>query len=231
VGTPPVLDDLRNQKNLPIPGNEAPQESIGAFLKSSSAEGRNPTHFADVADNSEFSIRKLSEERKVGVFSRFAVLGANIDIKWDKTSRPIPPDGVPRISGCHPPNIEQTWMISGRRCAQFCTHHQTLLHLLCLCHDHFVPQLTEQPADPRRMGSGLQGDATLRYFSKSLLHRFRCRRQFLFQNDLACFIQNTVERPAIAQIQTDRQLLLKISFCNACTVLVFFIAGLLSVAP
>ena len=36
---------------------------------------------------------------------------------------------------------------------------------------------------------------------------FRYRRQLLFQNDLACFIQNTAERPVVSQIQTDRQLL------------------------
>src|SRR6266853_2077649 len=78
-------------------------------------------------------------------------------------------------------------------------------------YDHFVPQLTEQPADPRGMGSCLQGHETPRYFSKGLLHRFRCRRQFLFQNDLACFIQNTVERPAISEVQTNREL---VSFEN-----------------
>src|SRR6202043_2879945 len=83
-------------------------------------------------------------------------------------------------------------------------------------HDHFVPQLTEQPAYPGGMGSGLQCDETSRYLSKGLLHRFRCRRQFLFQNDLACFIQNTVERPAISQIQTDGQLLLLENFALEC---------------
>src|SRR6266481_1406223 len=57
------------------------------------------------------------------------------------------------------------------------------------------------------MCSCLQCDETPRYLSKGLFHRFRCRRQLLLQNDLACFIQNTVERPAISQIQTDRQLL------------------------
>src|SRR5580658_10092559 len=66
------------------------------------------------------------------------------------------------------------------------------------------------------MCSGLQCDATLRYFSKGSLHRFRCRRQLLFQNDLGCFIQNTVERPAISQIQTNRQLLLLENFALEC---------------
>src|ERR1700676_459323 len=61
------------------------------------------------------------------------------------------------------------------------------------------------------MCSGLQCDETSRYFSKGLLHRFRCRRQFLFQNDLACSIQNTVERPAISEVQTNREL---VSFEN-----------------
>src|SRR5258706_2712157 len=66
------------------------------------------------------------------------------------------------------------------------------------------------------MCSCLQCDETSRYLSKGLLHRFRCGRQFLFQNDLACFIQNTVERPTISQIQSDRQLLLFEDFALEC---------------
>src|SRR5580658_6803492 len=58
------------------------------------------------------------------------------------------------------------------------------------------------------MCSCLQGDETSRHLSKRLLHRFRCRRYFLFQNDFARFIQNTVERPTISQIHTDGLLLL-----------------------
>src|SRR6266404_8732123 len=61
------------------------------------------------------------------------------------------------------------------------------------------------------MGSGLQCDAALRYPRKCLLHCFRCRRHFLFQKDFACFIQNAVERPAIAEVQTNREL---VSFEN-----------------
>src|SRR3981189_842544 len=55
------------------------------------------------------------------------------------------------------------------------------------------------------MCSGLQCDAALRYPRKYLLHCFRCRRHFLFQKDFACFIQNAVERPAIAEVQTNRE--------------------------
>src|ERR1700693_5866217 len=90
------------------------------------------------------------------------------------------------------------------------------LHLLCMRYDHFVSQLTEQPAYPGGMGSCLQCDETSRYLSKGLLHRFWCRRQLLFPNHLARFIQNTVERPAITQIQTDRQLLLLENFTLEC---------------
>src|ERR1700683_1971427 len=61
------------------------------------------------------------------------------------------------------------------------------------------------------MCSGLQGHKTPRYLLKYLFHRFRCRRHFLFQKDFPRFIQNTVERPAISQIQTDREL---VSFEN-----------------
>src|SRR6266851_83971 len=66
------------------------------------------------------------------------------------------------------------------------------------------------------MCAGLQCDQTPRYLRKCLLHPFRCRRHFLFQNDLACFLQNTVERPAISQIDTDRQLLLLENFVPKC---------------
>jgi hypothetical protein len=55
------------------------------------------------------------------------------------------------------------------------------------------------------MCSCLHGDETPRYPFKCLLHRFRCRRHFLFQNDFACFVQNTVERPAIAEVHTNRE--------------------------
>src|ERR1700737_2025173 len=55
------------------------------------------------------------------------------------------------------------------------------------------------------MCSGLQGDETSRYLLKCLLNRFRCRRHFLFQKDFARFIQNAVERPAIAEVQTNRE--------------------------
>src|SRR6202007_273539 len=61
------------------------------------------------------------------------------------------------------------------------------------------------------MCSGLHGDETSRYPLKCLLHRFRCRGHFLFQNDFARFIQNAVERPAIAEVQTNREL---VSFEN-----------------
>src|ERR1700736_4995480 len=61
------------------------------------------------------------------------------------------------------------------------------------------------------MCSGLQSDETSRYPPKGLLHRFRCRRHFLFQKDFARFIQNAVERPAIAEVQTNREL---VSFEN-----------------
>src|SRR6266576_5713801 len=61
------------------------------------------------------------------------------------------------------------------------------------------------------MCSGLQCDAALRYPRKCLLHCFRCRRHFLFQKDFARFIQNAVVRPAIAEVQTNREL---VSFEN-----------------
>src|ERR1700740_1123522 len=56
------------------------------------------------------------------------------------------------------------------------------------------------------MCSALHGDETSRYPLKCLLHRFRCRGHFLFQKDFARFIQNAIERPAIAEVQTNREL-------------------------
>src|SRR5438309_2376160 len=61
------------------------------------------------------------------------------------------------------------------------------------------------------MCSGLQGDETSRYALKCLLHRFRCRRHFLFRKNFARFIQNAVARPAIAEVHTNREL---VSFEN-----------------
>src|ERR1700747_2920892 len=61
------------------------------------------------------------------------------------------------------------------------------------------------------MCSRLQGDETLRYLRKCLLHRFRCHRHFLLQNDFARFIQNAVARPLIAEVHTNREL---VSFEN-----------------
>src|ERR1700730_7271323 len=66
------------------------------------------------------------------------------------------------------------------------------------------------------MCSCLERDQTPRYLSKGLLHRFRCCRYFLFKNDFACFIQNTIERPTISEIHTDRQLLLLQKFITKC---------------
>src|SRR5712675_1817539 len=65
------------------------------------------------------------------------------------------------------------------------------------------------------MCSRLQGDETLRYLRKCLLHRFRCHRHFLFQNDFPRFIQNAVARPVIAEVQTNREL---VSFENRASI-------------
>ena len=77
------------------------------------------------------------------------------------------------------------------------------MHPLCVRHDHFVSQRSQQPAYPGGMCSCLQCDATPRYPRKCLLHRLRCRRQFLFQNDLACFISNAVERISVGMATTS----------------------------
>src|ERR1700676_2317592 len=61
------------------------------------------------------------------------------------------------------------------------------------------------------MSSGLHGNKTTRYLLKYLFHCFRCRRHFLFQNDFPRFIENAVARPALAEVQTNREL---VSFEN-----------------
>jgi hypothetical protein len=84
------------------------------------------------------------------------------------------------------------------RCLQNAQRHRRADRAHRVCDDDLVPQLGQLPADPWGMGSGFQGDVASRHFSKCLPHRFRGRRQFLLQEDLACFIQNAVERPAIS---------------------------------
>ena len=81
-------------------------------------------------------------------------------------------------------------------------------HVARMRHDHFVPQLGQLPADPRRMRPGFQCDPTARNLAEHLLDSFRCRRQFLLQNHFARFIQNAVMAGSISQIQTNRQLVL-----------------------
>src|SRR5262245_53325143 len=56
------------------------------------------------------------------------------------------------------------------------------------------------------MRSCLHCNATSRYARKSLLHRFGCRCEFIFQDHSPGFLQNTVERPAISEIHTNSEL-------------------------
>jgi hypothetical protein len=84
------------------------------------------------------------------------------------------------------------------------------------------------------MRSRVQGDETLRYLRKCLLHRFRYHRHFLLQNDFPRFIQNAVARPVIAEVQTNPELLPfenHVSIYPDSASLVFFIAGLLFIVP
>lgn len=76
--TPAFLTVLRIWETFSKPGNEALQESISAFLKSSSTKGGKPTRFVDIADNSGFSLRKLPKRPKIGVFSSVVVLATNL---------------------------------------------------------------------------------------------------------------------------------------------------------
>src|SRR5437879_4408635 len=92
-------------------------------------------------------------------------------------------------------------------------HHRSQIPVSCFT--DFLLRLALPGVPPARFQS--QKTTYLATLQKPVwLHRFRCRRHFLFQNDFACFIQNTVERPAISQIHTDRQLLVLENFALEC---------------
>jgi hypothetical protein len=71
-------------------------------------------------------------------------------------------------------------------------------------------------------------DARPRQATEYLLDGFRCDRQFVLRNDFSCFIQNAVRTGAVSQIQPNAQLSFENAFPLACIVLIFCIAGLLS---
>src|SRR5215467_7123647 len=56
------------------------------------------------------------------------------------------------------------------------------------------------------MRPGLHRDATPRHATEYLLHSFRCGRQFMFENDFSCLIQNAVRIGAISEIQPNGEL-------------------------
>src|SRR6059036_3117489 len=75
-----------------------------------------------------------------------------------------------------------------------------------MSHDHFVAQLGQLPAYPRGMGPGLQCSSTARDSAEDFVDALRRRRQTVFQNHIACLIQDAVMTCAVSQIQTDGQL-------------------------
>jgi hypothetical protein len=95
-------------------------------------------------------------------------------------------------------------------------------------HDHFVPQLAQQAADPGRMRPGLQRDPATRHPAEDFVQRFRTRPHALLQLDLAAFIQHAIPTVTISHIQSHGQFLprnipARLRPCG----LTFFIAGLL----
>src|ERR1700688_1372430 len=101
-------------------------------------------------------------------------------------------------------------------------------HVARMRHDHFVSQLAQQPAHPRRVHSGLQRDPTARHGSEHFLHRFGSRASFCSSS--------TSPASSSTQYQLERSPRSRpiVSFfpeifllCFTATVLIFFIAGLL----
>ena len=81
-------------------------------------------------------------------------------------------------------------------------------HVARMRHDHFMSQLAQHPAHPRRMHSRLQRDPAPWHSPEHFFHRLRSRAQLLFQQHFPRFIQHAIPARAIPQIQTNRQLLL-----------------------
>ena len=59
-------------------------------------------------------------------------------------------------------------------------------HVARMRHDYFMPELSQQPADPGRMRSGLQCHSAVRYSAEPLFHRLFGRRQLLLDHHFAC---------------------------------------------
>src|SRR5712692_6020223 len=75
-----------------------------------------------------------------------------------------------------------------------------------MSHDHFVAQLGQLPAYPRGMGPGFQCSSTARDSAEDFVDALRRRRQAVFQNHIACLIQDAAMACSVSQIQTDGQL-------------------------
>jgi hypothetical protein len=78
-------------------------------------------------------------------------------------------------------------------------------HFAGIRHDHLMPQLTQQSANPRRMRPGFQGDATARHLSEDFPQCFRIGTHALLPLDLAGFVQHAIPAVAISQIESDDQ--------------------------
>jgi hypothetical protein len=81
-------------------------------------------------------------------------------------------------------------------------------HVARMRHDHFVSQLAPPPTYPRRMHARFQRDLATRHPPEHFLHRLRSRAHSLLQPHAPRFIPHAIPTRTIAQIETDRQLLL-----------------------
>jgi len=76
-------------------------------------------------------------------------------------------------------------------------------HVTRMRHDHFVSQLAQQAADPRRMHARLQRDAAARHSAEHLAQSLGSRAQALLQQHATSFVEYAVPAGAIAQVESD----------------------------
>jgi hypothetical protein len=76
-------------------------------------------------------------------------------------------------------------------------------HVARMRHDHFVAQLTQHPAHPRRVHSGLQRHAAARHSAEHLAQSLGSRAQALLQQHATSFVEYALPTGAIAQVESD----------------------------
>src|SRR5207247_9844706 len=73
-------------------------------------------------------------------------------------------------------------------------------HLASIGDQHFMPEFFQQPADPRRMSSGLQSNPGTGHTPELLLETRFARSHRSFRNDFALLIEYAVMARLVTQI-------------------------------